>query len=241
MSFTDVRVQVPPRAPAQKFPLPLRFPPLAESSAGRGISSLSAEIRFAGFSAEERRGMRLFAARGATVRSADRPASGGVSLNMQEKPAVVFPAYTLFLAISRGAGFQVQTSLAAARRAVQSMRQHPNPRPHHAAGRRHAYPEVCTMPRPSFSLFHRARRILSFRITGAPAAPRAVGRGGRNGAERRPRRQAGAERAEFLPTKWGVQMDQLASSCNPTPPARASTISPRRGASGSCNSPLPLL
>ena len=31
-----------------------------------------------------------------------------------------------------------------------------------------------------------------------------VGRGGRNGAERRPRRQAGTERAEFLPAMWGL-------------------------------------
>ncbi len=32
-----------------------------------------------------------------------------------------------------------------------------------------------------------------------------VGRGGRNGAERSPRRQAGTEWAEFLPTTWGAQ------------------------------------
>ena len=32
-----------------------------------------------------------------------------------------------------------------------------------------------------------------------------VGRGGRNGAERSPRRQAGTKWAEFLPTTWGVQ------------------------------------
>ncbi|WP_300764596.1 hypothetical protein, partial [uncultured Oscillibacter sp.] len=35
----------------------------------------------------------------AAVRKADRPAVGGVLLNLQEKPAVVFPANTLFLAM----------------------------------------------------------------------------------------------------------------------------------------------
>ena len=53
-----------------------------------------------------------------------------------------------------------------------SIRQPPNPRPHHAAGRRHAYPEEAPparppVPRPpqgdtSFSLLDRARPVFSF-------------------------------------------------------------------------------
>ena len=109
---------------------------------------------------------------------------------------------------------------------------------------------------PPFSLFHRARRIrlrpksrrfaavglrhasadaVSFRKRGAPAAPRAVGRGGRNGAERRPRRQAGAERAEFLPTTWGVHWTSPQRAVD-YPARRAGTIPPPEWA---CTSPPP--
>ncbi len=49
-----------------------------------------------------------------------------------------------------------------------------------------------------------------------------VGRGGRNGAERSPRRQAGTEWAEFLPTTWGGAKDQPSLATNPPrPPGRA--------------------
>ena len=46
-----------------------------------------------------------------------------------------------------------------------------------------------------------------------------VGRGGRNGAERSPRRQAGTEWAEFLPATWGVHWTSHHHGCNP-PAAR---------------------
>ena len=53
----SVWVRVPSGAPAQEFPLPLRFPPFgAESSAGRGIPSLSPAIRSAGFAGDFLRG-----------------------------------------------------------------------------------------------------------------------------------------------------------------------------------------
>ena len=91
-------------------------------------------------------------------------------------------------------------------------------------------------PYPSFSLLDRARpvclrpksrRFAAVGLRHAPAGavsfssgrknwgPRrnvsvavAVGRGGRNGAERSPRRQAGTEWAEFLPTTWGGALHQ---------------------------------
>ena len=67
MSFTDVRVQVPPRAPERKT----------------GAACLFFLVRDL---LPKAKGLRC----------------GGL-LNMQGKPAMVFPAYTLFLAISRGA------------------------------------------------------------------------------------------------------------------------------------------
>ena len=51
-----------------------------------------------------------------------------------------------------------------------------------------------------------------------------VGRGGRNGAERSPRRQAGTEWAEFLPTTWGVQC--TSHRWSPIHPARQGEYRP---------------
>ena len=51
-----------------------------------------------------------------------------------------------------------------------------------------------------------------------PSVAVAVGRGGRNGAERSPRRQAGTERAEFLPTTWGVHCTSHLHGCIPPRP-----------------------
>ena len=100
-------------------------------------------------------------------------------------------------------------------------------------------------PYPSFSLLDRARpvclrpksrRFAAVGLRHAPAGavsfssgrknrgPRAacrVGRGGRNGAERSPRRQAETEWVEFLPTTWGGAKDQPSSWLNsPSPEGR---------------------
>ncbi len=128
--------------------------------------------------------------------------------------------------------FDGSAGLAAARKDGQSLHQPPKPPLASRRGQGLAYPEVRTMPRPrnaspSFSLFHRARRILSFssgrkRENGAPAAPRAVGRGGA-----KERNEAVAVRrlrseADFAPTKWGGALHQPSLVSNlPRPSGRA--------------------
>ena len=108
---------------------------------------------------------------------------------------------------------------------------------------RHSFSRApVSSPVTSFSLLDRARpvclrpksrRFAAVGLRHAPAGavsfssgrknrgPRAacrVGRGGRNGAERSPRRQAGTEWAEFLPTTWGVHC--TSHRWYPFPPAR---------------------
>ena len=70
---------------------------------------------------------------------------------------------------------------------------------------------VCLRPKSrrfaAVGLRHAPAGAVSFSSGKKNWGPRAacrVGRGGRNGAERSPRRQAGTEWAEFLPTTWGV-------------------------------------
>ena len=146
----------------------------------------------------------------------------------------------------QGGSLSPSAKSAAARRAGQALLRPPKPPLAPRRGQKTCVKPEARLARPPFSLFHRARRIrlrpksrrfaavglrhasadaVSFRKRGAPAAPRAVGRGGRNRAERRPRRQAGAERAEFLPTTWGVHC--TSHRWSPIPPAqRASTRDP---------------